>query len=113
MCSQIARRVGKNMQANDLFGRYGGEEFIIFLPHASLSEACERAEAIRTAIAETIIQLGEETLSVTSSFGLSHTRIQAGSPDSPVQELMREADQALCTAKRNGRNRVQVFKQAL
>lgn len=111
--TSIAHRVGKNMQANDLFGRYGGEEFIIFLPHASLPEARERAEAIRTAIAETVIQLGEETLSVTSSFGLSYTRIQAGSPDSPVQELMREADQALYTAKRNGRNRVQVFKQAL
>lgn len=105
----IARTVQKKMRSNDLLARYGGEEFIIFLPHTSLFEAHERAEAIRTAIADMITLAGGEPLHVTSSFGLAHAQIEAGDTDSKVQTLMREADQALYAAKRNGRNCVQAL----
>ncbi|MET1031178.1 histidine kinase N-terminal 7TM domain-containing diguanylate cyclase [Domibacillus tundrae] len=105
----IACTVQKKMRPNDLLARYGGEEFIIFLPHASLFEAHERAEEIRTAIADMITIAGGEPLNVTSSFGLSHTQIEADGTDSPIQTLMREADQALYAAKRNGRNCVQAL----
>ncbi|WP_050183934.1 histidine kinase N-terminal 7TM domain-containing diguanylate cyclase [Domibacillus robiginosus] len=110
---KLTHIVRENIQPNDLLARYGGEEFIIFLPDVSLFKAHERAEVIRTAIAEAAIFINEETLHITSSFGLSYAQLEPFETDSPVQMLMREADQALYTAKRNGRNRVQVFKQAL
>ena len=111
--TSLSRTVREKMRPQDLLARYGGEEFIVFLPHTSLLEARERAEAIRAAIEKTDVLVEGKPLRITSSFGLSHARIQAGAAASPVQMLIREADQALYTAKRNGRNCVKVFKRAL
>ncbi|WP_046175299.1 histidine kinase N-terminal 7TM domain-containing diguanylate cyclase [Domibacillus indicus] len=106
---KVAETARKSMRSQDLLARYGGEEFIIFLPHTSLADANERAEALRTAIAEATVYVEDKALNVTSSFGISQVWIEAGSIESPVQMLMREADQALYAAKRNGRNCVQTL----
>jgi diguanylate cyclase (GGDEF)-like protein len=91
------------MRESDFAGRYGGEEFVMLLPAADLEAGLQVAERVRAAIAD--IQLFEENLSVTASFGV------AVFPDhaSDGGRLIRSADRVLYQAKAKGRNRVEVF----
>jgi hypothetical protein len=91
------------MRESDFAGRYGGEEFVMLLPAADLEAGLQVAERVRAAIAD--IQLFEESLSVTASFGV------AVFPDhaSDGGRLIRSAGRALYQAKAKGRNRVEVF----
>ncbi|HEX8964058.1 MAG TPA: diguanylate cyclase, partial [Rhodocyclaceae bacterium] len=92
-------------RAEDVACRYGGEEFLVLLPHMSLEAARERAEAWRQRFAETVVRHGELCLSTTISLGVTaypnhgHTS----------EELTQSADLALYLAKHDGRNRVTVF----
>ena len=93
---QIARILERDSRRTDVVARFGGEEFAVILPEASLLEAIRFAEKVRAAVAAT------NTLTV--SVGV------ATFPYSPVhspEELIYAADQALYRAKANGRNRVE------
>lgn len=95
----IRRHLGKD----DLFGRYGGEEFIIVLPDLGQEAARELAERIRESIAGLRV-VGEASVSFTVSIGLASRLPSEKTPRSIVER----ADKALYQAKRGGRNRVQV-----
>lgn len=84
---------------SDLFGRWGGEEFIIILKNQSLPEATKLAEKLRSIIEQHSFQHVER---LTSSFGVSSFQIN----DSP-STLIKRADQALYMAKHSGRNTIQ------
>ncbi len=90
--------------ADDVAGRYGGEEFILLLPRTPLEEARRVAERLRAAVAALrIAQAGGEDLGVvTASFGVA----SADSSQRSFEDLTAEADAALYRAKRSGRNRV-------
>ncbi|WP_088008126.1 histidine kinase N-terminal 7TM domain-containing diguanylate cyclase [Indiicoccus explosivorum] len=93
---------------DDLLGRYGGEEFIILLPDATLEKGFARAEKIRLEIERQSIQAEGQEIRVTSSFGVAAADWTDGkAPD--ALELMRQADKVLYEAKENGRNCVYVF----
>ena len=85
--------------------RYGGEEFAILLPGASVEAARELAEAIRVDVGSQTVQCEEQAIGLTVSIGLY--AVPPGYPCSAA-ELLRHADSALYTAKRGGRNRVEV-----
>jgi diguanylate cyclase (GGDEF)-like protein len=87
------------LRRTDMACRYGGEELAILLPDCTLVAAEEKAEQIRTRIADLVTGEG---LSVTASLGV------ATIPDtaSKASELLGSADAALYQAKQNGRNRV-------
>lgn len=89
----------------DLMARYGGEEFAAILPETDTSGAHSLAEAMRKAVEELSIPHCESTVSpfVTVSIGLATMR--PGGEGSP-ETLLRSADMALYTAKRQGRNGV-------
>ncbi|EKF35508.1 histidine kinase N-terminal 7TM domain-containing protein [Bacillus xiamenensis] len=92
----------QHLKVDDLFGRYGGEEFAICLPQHSFEEACHIAEQIRHSFEVSFFQADEKKVQVTASFGIAHT-----ANDSPILEkLLFEADQALYMSKRHGRNRI-------
>ncbi|TXK60547.1 diguanylate cyclase [Alkalisalibacterium limincola] len=95
----IRRHLGKD----DLFGRYGGEEFIIVLPDMRQDAARELADRIREAIAGLCV-VGEANVTFTVSIGLASRLPGEKSPRSIIER----ADKALYQAKRGGRNRVQV-----
>jgi two-component system chemotaxis family response regulator WspR len=90
----------------DLAARYGGEEFAIILPETPLTGALIVAESCRRHLEQLAIenpQATSEFSSVTMSIGVAS---MVPSPEGSVEELLRQADQALYAAKHGGRNRV-------
>ena len=100
----ISERCRKVLRSNDVFGRYGGEEFVIVFPETKLEEAGAIAERLRAAVAEDPIQVGDKALGVTVSIGLA-----AHAPGQDLDKLFQRADAALYTAKQDGRNLVRPF----
>lgn len=100
----FSQRIRDNLRSFDLFGRYGGEEFCLFLPDTGLDEGLLLAERLRQLIAAAPCQIDEHhTLPFTVSVGISCA--QPGGVAS-LEQLLDQADQALYHAKSNGRNRV-------
>jgi len=90
-----------------LFGRYGGEEFVVLLPGYSLESAAEVANQIRSSLEISSFYSKEEKIIITASFGAA-AKENIANPDAALEELVEQADFALYEAKRNGRNRVYV-----
>lgn len=101
---EVADTVKKNIREVDLVGRYGGEEFSVFLTETDESGAFFVAERIRRAIAERDFKAYGENLKVTVSIGCSTFVPQGTGP----YRLVETADAALFEAKRLGKNRVHV-----
>lgn len=98
----IARRVADAVRAQDIFGRFGGEEFALLLPCTTLADAMIVAEKIRMTICEAPVEAEGVQVAVTASVGAAAAR--PGLPTGDV--LINEADAALYSAKRQGRNRI-------
>ena len=107
--TSVTSIVKKKLRSKDYMGRYGGEEFIICMHDTSLMEAANRANLIRQAVAESLVVFNKEEIQVTSSFGISHALLEVGEDRYSIQQLIREADQALNTAKNKGRNCVALY----
>ncbi len=105
---KISEVVQKNVRPADIIGRYGGEEFIVYLPATALYEAHSLAAQLREAIQNIAVEADGVKIRVTASFGVAALDIQLGNAACTLDEFVRKADQALYTAKRNGRNRVEV-----
>jgi len=99
---EVAGFLRRQLRAHDSACRYGGEEFVLVLPGASLADTHRLAERLRTGVEQLALEDGGRTLPpVTASFGVS-----AFPDDGATQEdLIRVADAALYLAKQNGRNR--------
>lgn len=104
--THVADAIHSTLSGAGFAGRYGGDEFILWLPDTSLTEACELAESIRKNIAGRQMIVEDQEVRVTSSFGVAHAGIVPGEGEHSAQSLMREADKALYTAKKSGRNSV-------
>ncbi|MDQ6971211.1 MAG: diguanylate cyclase [Mariprofundaceae bacterium] len=93
----------------DVIGRWGGEEFLILLPHTNHDEAILAAEHWLEWVSTTAIELPDgQTIRVSFSAGIASYK----TPDDTrpmterIEALLREADQSLYAAKRSGRNKV-------
>lgn len=98
----FADTVRLSLRPNDLFGRYGGEEFAVVLPGASLETAHAIAERIRQSFAQGNEFVDGRPIKATVSAGVA-----IASPDSQLDQIIEAADQAMYVAKRAGRNRVE------
>jgi diguanylate cyclase (GGDEF)-like protein len=103
----VARRIAHCLRSTDLPGRYGGDEFAILLPETTLHEASKLADRIRDQVAIAAAEVGEQGIAVTLSVGV--TVYMPGDSADP-RELLEQADQALYSAKSDGRNRVGVWR---
>ena len=83
------------------FGRYGGEEFLLVLPHTGIEGAAQCLQRIRACVATHAFETGAGPLTVTFSAGIAQH-----CPGEPVAGLLGRADGALYAAKSGGRNRV-------
>lgn len=104
----VLKEVGQvlvhHCRTSDLCARYGGEEFAILLPETELTEARKVAERLCVAVRGLTIRHASGPLRVTVSFGIScmdHEHPQS------LDELLEQADTALYTAKRKGRDRIE------
>jgi diguanylate cyclase (GGDEF)-like protein len=101
--AHVSKLIRGVLREGDVALRYGGEEFLIVLPGASLTDAFQIGDRIRRVVEETVFQHGSQNLSLTISGGTSSW------PDydaSSADALVRKADEALYRAKEGGRNRI-------
>ncbi|NVK33651.1 MAG: GGDEF domain-containing protein [Rhodobacteraceae bacterium] len=94
--------VKAGIRSNDLFGRYGGEEFNVFLPDTPLEAAYIVAERIRMNFAENHVSFEGIPLQATVSAG-----VVSAKPGMDLTDLIALADRTMYRAKNNGRNRVE------
>lgn len=89
------------LRGHDLFGRFGGEEFVALIAHAEADVARLVAERIRKKLAGLVIHAQNARISCTVSIGLA-----LFAPGMTIDQLIEAADEALYAAKRDGRDRV-------
>ncbi len=100
---QVARRLTALVRSHDLVVRWGGEEFVVLLPHTAPADASALAERIRSGIESPGFPAGDDggSVTLTCSVGAAGTREFPADP----AELLARADAACYAAKRAGRNR--------
>ena len=104
----LARVAQENTRGDTIFGRFGGEEFLMIFPGASREQALAAAENVREAIAR-------HDFPAATQQPLGCLSVSGGVAECPVDAtdsaaLVRLADEALYAAKRSGRNRVLAFE---
>lgn len=104
LLQQLAGLVNEAVRKDDIFGRFGGEEFLLIMPHTSANQALQAAEKIRGLLASHPFAFAEKQ-------PLRIISISGGVAEYPVHGLdaaglLHAADEALYEAKRSGRNRV-------
>lgn len=100
---QFAQYLRDGVRGDDIACRYGGEEFAVILPGATLEQAQQRAEKLRSGVANLRVRTAGQTLPpLSASFGVAAFPQHGDS----WEALLRAADGALYQAKREGRNRV-------
>lgn len=98
---QIARLFRQKLRQQDFAIRYGGEEFLLLLPHTTQEDAYRVADKIRAAIAQQRLIAQHPELVITCSFGVAMLN-----DASMMKATIEKADQALYLAKTEGRNQV-------
>jgi diguanylate cyclase (GGDEF)-like protein/PAS domain S-box-containing protein len=96
----ISEIVGSLLRASDIFARWGGEEFIILLPHTEIIPAQKLTERIRMGIEQYSFP---QAFHVTASFGVTTL---SSEDKMDLDGYLKRADRALYRAKNEGRNRV-------
>lgn len=94
---KIADLLKKNINSNDILGRWGGEEFLLICKNTKENEAHLIAERLR----ELIENYDFEIRKITASFGVSEA-----SKETSIKDVLAKADIAMYNAKQNGRNQV-------
>jgi diguanylate cyclase len=96
----IGRSIAKRLREVDFFCRYGGEEFVALMPETDSATALAVLEKVRDAIANAAFNYKDQPMSITLSVGLTEFKT-----NDSLESAFERADQALYTAKSNGRNR--------
>jgi diguanylate cyclase (GGDEF)-like protein len=96
---EVGETLRQNLRQSDIYARWGGEEFIIIMPHTNL----ETAKNVATKLQELVrtITYGDGSQTITASFGIAQHQQEEQS-----QSLLRRADDALYEAKNKGRDTI-------
>ena len=87
------------LRKNDIVGRWGGEEFLILLPYTALNDAYKVAENIRKTIENISFSYKNYSIVLTLSIGIAENK-----EDTPIDEVIKKADENMYKAKEEGRN---------
>jgi len=98
-------RVKDIIRPYDLFGRYGGEEFIIFALDLNADDIFKLAERARINISSTPMVFDDLELTISASFGITSVHSARN-----LDDIIKKADDALYQAKNEGRNKVVINK---
>jgi two-component system, cell cycle response regulator len=100
---ELAACVRKMVRREDLFSRYGGEEFVVVLVETNRKQALEAAERIRLLVEKYNFRFEEQAFNLTVSIGVAECPTDGSAS---ALELIKKADENLYEAKHAGRNRV-------
>lgn len=102
---EVTRRLHNTLREEDTLARIGGDEFVLLL--GGISSIAESHAALDRVLAETStpVKLGDETVSVSTSIGVTLFPLD----DSDAETLLRHADMAMYEAKQAGRNCYRIF----
>ena len=101
----LATFLTENSRQGDIVCRYGGEEFVILMPNATLHDAYERAETWRRTIPPSSFNMTARSLSISFSAGVASFPLHGASGEA----ILYAADHALYHSKNKGRNRVTLY----
>ncbi|MDI1228204.1 MAG: sensor domain-containing diguanylate cyclase [bacterium] len=99
LCTNTLRNV-------DIFGRWGGEEFVALLPETDIEGASIIAERLRKIVGESVLTYNEHKISFTVSIGIAQFKDGENTIEGPLSR----ADSAVYDAKKAGRNRISAFR---
>ena len=97
----LAGQLRDHIRYPDTIGRYGGEEFLIVLPHSTRKAAGEQAERLCRHVRSLLIKSGEQEIAITVSIGIAQYQFH----NEDWEVLLNRADAALYQAKNSGRDR--------
>ncbi|BBD77746.1 GGDEF domain-containing protein [Hydrogenophilus thermoluteolus] len=101
----LARMARTHLRAQDIVGRYGGEEFVLLLPDTPLDQAAEVIRRLQRALTRELFFYGDNHRVITFSAGVTPVL-----PGEALETVLARADAAMYEAKRSGKNRVIVKK---
>ncbi|HTU68477.1 MAG TPA: GGDEF domain-containing protein [Steroidobacteraceae bacterium] len=108
LLQRFAAALRTSLHSREVFGRYGGEEFLVLFPDTTLDQARQAAERLRISLREQRLRVDEQDVTVTLSLGLAS--YETG--DVLFDQVARRADIALYVAKTQGRDRCEIFNPA-
>ena len=103
MLRRVADCIRECIRASDVLGRYGGEEFLVFLPRVAAVSLGEVGEKIRQAIED----MPDDNAGITVSIGVAHGHV-GREVEADIKNLIHLADEKLLVAKSSGRNRIEL-----
>ena len=107
----FAKVLKAHTRRSDICGRHGGEEFMMVMTHSTAKDVEKAIERIRAEFETTSLNFGGCNILATASFGIAG--FEAGQAKPCFDELVSRADAALYSAKRAGRNRVEIAPSIL
>jgi diguanylate cyclase (GGDEF)-like protein len=102
---EVSQRVKRVIRPYDLFGRFGGEEFILLMSDIDTKSAVSAAERIRADISSAPVEFEGLNVAVSASFGIARA-----APQHTMHMAIKLADEALYRAKNTGRNKVVLYE---
>ena len=99
----MATLIRETIRREELFSRFGGEEFAIILPETKIEQAIILAEKIRAIVENNQFDFESKTFNITVSIGVATTD---GDPPATIDQLIQQSDARLYMAKNSGRNKV-------
>jgi diguanylate cyclase (GGDEF)-like protein len=104
----VAQTIAENLRTSDLIGRYGGEEFMLILTETNMEEGATLSEKLRVLVERLRFSIeGNPALSVTISIGI----VGGSGQQLRMENLVRDADAAMYSAKSLGRNQTYIFEE--
>ena len=104
---QVAETVRNCIRKDDVFARWGGEEFVIFFKFTNIRAALVIAEKIRAAVEALVVSVPGHDIKITVSLGVSCFKLV----DSDLTECIERADDAMYESKKTGKNKVTLYSK--
>jgi diguanylate cyclase (GGDEF)-like protein len=104
---QFTERCHRLLRSTDIICRYGGDEFAIVLPECNDTQASQAGERIVRSVIDSPFIVGKAHLKLSASIGIAILSSQTES----VDDLIKQADQALLLAKKKGGGGIHIWKE--
>ncbi len=102
----VARTLVNIMRPYDFVGRWGGEEFVVLIPHIKRDELFPIGERFRKIVSSSSFRIPNGRIGVTISVGATHSR-----EDDTVESIVKRADEMMYISKKSGKNKVTVYSE--